>query len=302
MLNRILIIICLLLILIGCSGQKKDQQKITGLKEQVNNRLSDVQGDFAVAFKLLGDNSEVLFLHEQEVFHAASTMKTPVMIELYKQVEEGKFKLDDSVQVINSFKSIVDGSPFSMDINVDSQEGLYDKIGQRVTYRELNYQMITKSSNLATNILIDHLGAKQVTQTMRDLGAMNIQVLRGVEDLKAFEQGLSNTTTALDLLLIMESIANGQAVSKEASAEMFEILRDQHFNEIIPAFLPENVIVAHKTGSITGVRHDSGIVRLPDGKEYVLVLLSKNLTSLESGVRAMAEVSRMVYNYVENKE
>ncbi|WP_186758488.1 serine hydrolase [Echinicola salinicaeni] len=295
------LIFIFLLTIISCNGPKEEKSDIEDLKmlkRSVQDSLNAVQGDFAVAFRMVGNDSISLFINEKTDFHAASTMKTPVMIELYKQVESGAISLDDSVMVINEFKSIVDGSPFSMDISVDSQEGLYGQIGQRTTYRNLNYEMITKSSNLATNILIDHLDAKKVNQSMRDLGAMDIQVLRGVEDLKAYEQGMSNTTTAYDLMLIMEAIAKGEAVSQEASLEMIKVLEDQHFKELIPAKLPKDVIVAHKTGSITGVRHDSGIVMLPDGREYILVLLSKNMENPDQGVAAMAEVSKMIYDYM----
>jgi len=123
-------------------------------------------------------------------------------------------------------------------------------------------------------------------------------VLRGVEDQKAYDAGLNNTTTAFDLLLIFEKIAAGKAVNKKADEAMIKILLDQRFNEIIPAYLPSTVKVAHKTGSITGVQHDCGIVFLPDGRKYVLVLLSKQLEDPVAAIRAMANVSAMIYNSV----
>jgi beta-lactamase class A len=158
--------------------------------------------------------------------------------------------------------------------------------------------MIIQSSNLATNIIIGMLDGKKVTQTMRDLGAMDINVLRGVEDQKAFDKGLNNTTTAYDLMLIFEKIARGEVVSEEACRSMIKTLLDQHFGTIIPALLPKEVKVAHKTGSIVGVEHDSGIVFLPNGKKYVLVILSKNLEDEPSATPAMARVSEMIYRYV----
>ena len=158
--------------------------------------------------------------------------------------------------------------------------------------------MIIHSSNFATNLLIEKVDAKKVTASMRELGAEDIMVLRGVEDIEAYEAGLSNTTTAYDLLLIFEKIAEGKAVGETADRQMTEILLQQKHNDIIPALLPEEVKVAHKTGSITGVRHDSGIVILPNGEKYVLVLLSKNMEEPEEGVKMLAEVSRMIYDYV----
>jgi beta-lactamase class A len=171
-------------------------------------------------------------------------------------------------------------------------------VGKKRTVADLTYDMIIVSSNLATNLVIEYVDAKKVTQTMRELGAKDIHVLRGVEDNKAYEQGLNNTTTAFDLMLIFEHLAKGELVSKEACNDMIRILLDQKFKEIIPAKLPEDVKVAHKTGSITGVRHDSGIVFLPDGRKYVLVLLSKEMKNADAGIESMATVSRMIYDYV----
>jgi beta-lactamase class A len=131
------------------------------------------------------------------------------------------------------------------------------------------------------------------------MGASDILVLRGVEDTKAYQQGLSNTTTAYDLLLLFENIAQHQVVSDTSCEAMIDILLDQEFNEIIPGQLPAEVKVAHKTGWITGLHHDSGIVYLPDGRKYVLVLLSKNLEDEEAGVETLATVSRMIYDYLQ---
>ena len=142
------------------------------------------------------------------------------------------------------------------------------------------------------------LDGKKITQTMRGLGAKNIQVLRGVEDGKAFERGLNNTTTAYDLMVIYDKIASHQVVNPKACDEMIGVLLDQKHNSIIPALLPKGVKVAHKTGSITGVHHDSGIVFLPDGTKYVLALLSKNLENDPAATGAMARVSEMIYQYV----
>jgi beta-lactamase class A len=199
---------------------------------------------------------------------------------------------------MNEFRSIVDGRFFSLDSTDDSETELYKHIGEKRTIKDLIYQMITVSSNLATNLIINLVGANNVTQTMRELGAKDIVVLRGVEDNKAFERGLNNTTTAYDQMLLFEKIAKGEAVNPAASEAMINILLDQRFDEIIPAGLPSNVKVAHKTGSISGIQHDAGIIFLPDGRKYVLVLLSKNITDEKAAINAMANVSKMVYEYV----
>lgn len=267
------------------------------LSTNITNLISKTKGTFAVAFEDL-KTGDTLYFNARERFHAASTMKTPVMIELYKQAHEGKFSLEDPVLVKTEFSSIVDGSHYEMDISDDSETILYEKVGSMIPVKQLIYEMITKSSNLATNILIEVADAKKVTSSMRDLGAPDIEVLRGVEDIKAYEKGLSNTTTAFDLMKIYEAIGKEKIISAEVCSEMIDILLDQQFNEIIPALLPDDVKVAHKTGSIAGVQHDSGIIVLPNGHKYILILLSKNLESREKGIETLSQISKLVYAYV----
>lgn len=271
---------------------------LDALERDIRTVLDSVEGDFAVAFRTLDDTSETLLLNEHSMFHAASTMKTPVMVELYRQAHAGRFDLDDSIRVQNEFRSIVDGSSYSLTPEDDSYEALYDHLGEKRPIRTLMREMITASSNLATNILIEKVGAERTTQTMRRYGADSIRVRRGVEDMKAYRQGLNNETSAHDLLVLLERIARREAVSEEASEEMIEILKEQAYNDMIPARLPDSVEVAHKTGWITGLHHDSGIVFVPDGPTYVLVLLSQNLEDEEAGVEAFARISRVIYDFV----
>ncbi len=262
--------------------------------EEMKNDLLD--GNFSVAY-MNTENGDTIFIRKHEIFHAASTMKTPVMIEAFEHMYDTHQKLSDSIAVYNQFYSIVDSSEYNLYPDSDGDPGLYRFIGMKVTWEDLITHMITRSSNLATNILIDKLGAQNVTMSMRELGAPDIQVLRGVEDLKAYDAGLSNTTTAFDLMKIYEKLAKLEVVDSASSQSMIDILLNQEFNSLIPASLPDNVRVAHKTGEITGVHHDSGIVILPDGRKYVLVLLSKNVSDMKKADKAMTEVSRLVYEH-----
>ncbi|NOT74035.1 MAG: serine hydrolase [Cyclobacteriaceae bacterium] len=287
---RYVFLILLLSIVFSCQSKKEQ------LKEQIVTTLQSVEGNFAVAFKDLSTGEEIL-LNERESFHPASTMKTPVMIEVFRQASEGKFSMKDSILVKNEFKSIADSSTYTLTAKDDSEPELYRMIGRKATIQDVVYRMITSSSNLATNILIEKIDARKVTQTMRDLGAKDIQVLRGVEDNAAFKKGLNNSTTAYDLMVIFEKIAEGKAVNEKASKEMIDILLDQKWNDLIPLKLPKGTKVAHKTGWITGVHHDSGIVYLPNGKSYVLILLSKNLKDEEKGKAGLARISEMIYEY-----
>ncbi|MEQ9425857.1 MAG: serine hydrolase [Cyclobacteriaceae bacterium] len=295
------VIYCVIIGFCCLACQQKSDSQLEQLENEIGSLFSSTKGSFAIAFKNLSDTTDVILINEHADFHAASTMKVPVMIELYRQARQGQFALDDSLTIKNEFASIVDGSPYSLDSIEDSERDLYNWIGQKKSIYDLNNDMIIWSSNLATNLLIELVDAKATTETMRGLGAENIQVLRGVEDIKAYEQGLSNSSTANDLMVIFESLAQGEACPQSDCEEMIDILKDQRFNEIIPALLPENVEVAHKTGSITALHHDAGIVYLPDGRHYVLVILSKNLEDVESATQMMAGVSRLIYDYMITK-
>tara|TARA_B100001057_G_scaffold162667_1_gene163312 strand:- start:145 stop:1074 length:930 start_codon:yes stop_codon:yes gene_type:complete len=267
------------------------------LENKITNLLKSHKGSFAVALKNLDDGNTIL-INENEIFHAASTMKTPVMIELFKKKHNGEVSFDDSLQIKNEFKSIVDGSKFELSSFDDSDENIYKNLGEYISIRELIFDMITKSSNFGTNLLIDYIDVKNVNNTMRDIGAENINVLRGVGDLKAFDKGLNNTTSAKDLLVIYEKLAMGSLINPSTSNEMVEILKNQVYKDIIPKYLPDNVKVAHKTGWISGVRHDSGIVFLENGKKYVLILLSKNLDDDIEGAEFLAKISLEIFNHL----
>jgi len=268
------------------------------LKIDIEKQIEAIEGDVAVAFLDLSNEENLILINIDEEFHAASTMKVPVMIELYKQQNQGLINLNDSIVLINEFKSIVDGSSYKMDIGDDSDDVIYRKIGTKQTLYDLMAPMITVSSNLATNVLIEIVDAKKTTQTMRDLGAENIDVLRGVEDQKAYDLGLSNSTTARDLMIIMKAVANGTAGTKADCEAMIAILKGQKWNDMIPKYLPKDVEVAHKTGSITGVHHDAAIVYPTNENAYVLVLLSKNLKDFDEGTDKLAKISESVYNYM----
>lgn len=232
-------------------------------------------------------------MNGDRLFHAASTMKIPVMIEIFRRAERGDFAMDDTIVLRNSFRSIVDGEPFS--IGDDSDDASYDKLGQPMTIADLTYNMIIVSSNLATNLLIDELTADSVQATSERLGTTHMKTLRGVEDLKAFERGMSNRTTSRDLALLLTHLMNGTAVNARSDAAMRQILFDQKFNDIIPAGLPEGVRVAHKTGQITRINHDAAIVYPPGGDPYVLVILMEGISDHDASARLGADVARAVH-------
>jgi beta-lactamase class A len=238
---------------------------------------------------------DTLFINADSSFHAASTMKVPVMIELFRRAVAGSFAMDQRLMLVNRFASIVDGSPYALDSSSDSDTTLYHRIGERVAIDTLLRLMITRSSNFATNTLIALVGAENVTRTMRSLGAQRIQVLRGVEDGKAFDKGFNNTTTARDLAVILRSIETGRAASPAATRAMREILLAQEFNEKIPAGVPRGVPVAHKTGEITAHSHDAAIVYPPGRRPYILVVLTRGIADGSRASKLISDLSALVY-------
>jgi beta-lactamase class A len=263
-----------------------------GLENKVRSIIEKSGGEIAVAMRTLDGGAELL-IDADTRFHAASTMKVPVMIELFRQARAGTLSLDDEVAVRNEFRSIVDGSPYALSEGDDSDKEVYAATGKPMSLRRLCELMITVSSNFAANLLIQRLGVGNIRSTVTRLGADGMQVVRGVEDDKAFQKGLNNTTSARGLLVLLEKLAHGSAVDPAADAQMIDVLKRQQFNDAIPAGLPPGTAVAHKTGAITGIHHDAGIVFGP--RPYVLVLLVRNIPDRKTSSGIMADLSRAIF-------
>ena len=258
----------------------------------VRRLIAESGAEVAVAVRML-DGSGEMFIEPDQSFHAASTMKIPVMIELFRQAAAGQLSLEDPLTVRNEFRSIVDGSTYALSVEDDSDREVYAAVGRAMTLRQLCELMITVSSNFATNLLNERVGVEKIQATVARLGADGMQVLRGVEDGKAFQKGVNNTTTARGLLILLEALARGRAVDPTSDATMVEILKRQKFNEGIPAGVPKGIAVAHKTGNITRINHDAAIVFAP--RPYVLVVLVRGIEEEKKSAALIAEISRTLY-------
>jgi beta-lactamase class A len=267
------------------------------LASRITTRIQAVRGaEVAVSYRDLATGDSI-DLGADVDFHAASTMKIPVMLEVLRSVEAGRISLDQGVLLENRFRSIVDGSPYSLDAGDDSDSLMYTRVGTRVPVRELMERMIVRSSNLATNALIALVGADRANATAHALGASRIRVLRGVEDGKAYAAGLNNTTTSADLAVLLERIERNDALTAPSARLMKEILLRQEFNGEIPAGLPKGTPVAHKTGSITGTLHDAAIVYPPGRRPYVLVVLTRKISDEATARTLIADISRLVWEH-----
>jgi beta-lactamase class A len=266
------------------------------LEDRVRARIrgSGARSVAVVARPVAGDGPH-LRVDADRVFHAASTMKVPVLIELERRAAAGDLTLDDALVVRNAFRSLADGSPYVLDPADDSEHALYGRVGEAVPLRDLAFLAITESSNLATNLLVDRLGAERISATMAALGAPSLVVRRGVEDDAAWEAGLNNTVTAAGLATVLLALSRRELVSSGASDEMLAILRAQAFNEGIPAGLPASAVVAHKTGSITDLYHDAAIVEAADAPAYVLVVLTEGLEETRAAPALVASMAGIVH-------
>lgn len=258
--------------------------------EQAKDKL------IAVAFRDLETDSDY-FLNADETFHPASTFKVHVMMEVFRQANAGLFSLQDRIPIVNSFQSIADGSRYSLNVSDDAETALHSRIGETETIGELTRLMIVRSSNLATNILLEKVGTANVQDFIQALGIEDVTIVRGIEDHAAFMLGMNNNITARGLTQTMDLIARKKVVSEAASTQMIEILLGQEFNESIPALLPNHVKVAHKTGWTGAVFHDTGIIYPAERQPYVLSILTRGFAEQEAleAHACMANISKSIY-------
>lgn len=274
------------------------ERRIQAIADEVHPR------ELAVEFRYLW-GSDHAAVNADLVMHAASTMKLAVLLALMRADADGSLPIDSNLYVVNRFRSAVDGSEFALDPADDGETDLYAHVGQSMHVRELARRMITRSSNLATNILMERLTPTLVQRVVDDVGATNTRIVRGVQDLKAFDAGLVNVTTAHDLALILKAITLDVAYDDNARIGWpMQLLRDQEFNDMIPAGLPTGNTVWHKTGQIAGIHHDAAIVVLSTPRwphfEFpaALVVMTRGFEDSEQSAAVGALVARTVHEFI----
>lgn len=263
------------------------------ITEQLRELIASVDGTLAVAAKNLTTGEEIM-INEHEPFVAASVIKVPVMVEVFKQAYEGKLRLDQMVKIVKEDQ--VGGSGVILELTP----------GVELPIRDLVNLMIVVSDNSATNMLIDLVGAENVTNTMAELGLQNTKLYNKLMVIQVRRPG-TNTITAWDMTRLFDLMAHGKINSWLDCERMITILKRQQYNDLIPSgvvgFGQEGLLgslpraeVAHKTGSINGVRHDSGIVYLPNAT-YALTILSKKLKDEAKGIETIRAISKAICEY-----
>jgi beta-lactamase class A len=208
-------------------------------------------------------------------FHAASTIKVAILAGVFAAINEQRWPPHARLHVRNRFFSAADGSLFRISAERDANAEVHAAIGKMMRIRELAHHMITTSSNLATNLLLDLVGVETVQGVLDAYKVDGIDFRRGVEDERAFAAGISNRVTAAGLMNLLRVIEEEKVFSPALSREMLDILHQQEFRNGIPGRLPREARVAHKTGDISTIAHDAGIVYPPNRKPYIIAILTE---------------------------
>jgi len=254
--------------------QKVMWQKLEASIQQIDQHLDGVMG---VAIEDLS-TGEHYFLHEDEVFAQASSIKLTVLANLYLQAQQGKLKLTDLYTV-----QLSDLVPDS-----DIMNGLTPGI-TRITLRDLATMMVAVSDNAATNVLVDRLGMQNVNAMLDSLSLSHTRLRRKMMDLEAAKQGRENISTPHEMMTLLDAIYRGKVLNKESTEDFFKMLSTNK-SSFIPRDLPAGLKVANKPGELEAVRNDSGIVFV-EGRPYVICVMTAFLRNERDGEDVISKVS-----------
>lgn len=274
---------CYLLFLATCLAQtpapSAGKQKVLWQKLEANIQEVDqhLDGVMGVALEDL-TSGDHFFLHEDEIFAQASSIKITVLANLYLQAQQGKLKLTDSYTVQSS-----DLVPDS-----DIMAGLTPGV-TRLTLRDLATMMVAVSDNSATNVLIDRVGMQNVNLMLDALALTHTRLRRKMMDLQAAKEGRENISTPREMMTLLDAIYHGRVLNKESTDEFFKMLSTNK-DSFIPRDLPPSLKVANKPGELEAVRNDSGIVFV-EGRPYVICVMTSFLRNERDGEEAITKIS-----------
>jgi beta-lactamase class A len=245
------------------------------------NKINQFNGFISVGVKDLNSEREFYF-NEKEVFPAASIIKVPILIALFRQIEKQKISPEQKIILKEKDKARGAGILFEL------HEGL------ELTVLDLAKLMIVISDNTATNLLIDCIGFDEINAFMKDIG-MEGSFLKRKMMVPYYREDQENLISTIDIISLMEKLLTGKLLSLFYTEQSIKILKGQQYNEKIPLYLPEGLEIAHKTGEIEGIRHDAGAIYMPD-RVYLLSILTRNVSNVIQADRDIAEISRIIYD------
>ncbi|MHB9154428.1 MAG: serine hydrolase [Endomicrobiales bacterium] len=251
------------------------------LMVELEKRAAKFPGEAGILVRDLKTH-QTIGINPAKLFPSASLVKIPIMAAVFQAQQEGRLTLGDKLPVLRRHK-------------VHSSSRLYFvRSGSKIPIHQLLERMITESDNTATNVLVDALGFGYLNQKFLEFGLRNTDLRRGIMDLKWRDAGIENYTTAEDMAYLLEKIYRGKLVSSIASAQMMEILKRQKVNDRIPRGLPENLVIAHKTGLLRDTVSDVGVVFTPEG-DFIICVLTADFRSFSSAKRFIGTVAACAY-------
>lgn len=261
---------------------KLAEKKISMLKERIEQFIREKDYTVSIYVKPLMNDGQPLIINDKQI-RAASMIKIFIMAETFRQAKAGVLSMNE--EYVITAKEKVGGSGVL--------QGMPE--GTCKTLRELVSLMITESDNTATNIIIDRVSVASVNQLISDFGLKNTILRRKMMDTDSVKNGRENYTSVADLVEIFTRIYHGSCVGKTEDTEMLKILLKQTDNDKIPARLPANVRVAHKTGELVGAMHDAGIIYGDEQQNYIVCIMTENVISPQNTISDMAILSEMIY-------
>ena len=229
---------------------------------------------------------------------AASTMKLPVLVALHAQAAAGHLDLDASVPVSAITPSVVPGAQVTVTQDYDNDDQPWERLGEMATLRWLSERAIVRSSNLATNLLLQHVGLPAVARVLASAGATHSHVRRGIQDLASMQAApdVGNVVTAADLAAVLRALGSGRLLPQDATEKVLELLSRVEDNDAIPAGLPAGTWCAHKPGWIEGVCHDAALIRPVGEPPVVLVILTRADLAEEAAFELVADLTRACWD------
>ena len=253
----------------GIYGQKTSVPPT--LDDRVKAEIGDFKGSVWVYGKNL-DNGKEYSLRGEEKVRTASTIKLPIMTEVFHQVEQGKIKWTDEFVLPNMRKEAGSGILFEF------------SEGTKIDLRTATNLMIVISDNFATNLILDKISQNNVNDFMRSLGlksTLSLRKIGGGGDAKEYDEPLNKlfgigVSTPKDMVTLLEKLEHGQVVSKAASAEMIAILKRQQYTDGIGRNLLDTVPIASKSGALDRLRSDVGIIYTRRGRIAMAITTDDN--------------------------
>ncbi|MER3494901.1 MAG: serine hydrolase [Mastigocladus sp. ERB_26_2] len=229
------------------------------------------------------DTGNYLDLNGEKIFPAASTIKFPILVALFEEVDAGRIKLNETLVMR---RDLMTGGSGTLQ---------YKRPGTKLSVLETATKMITISDNTATNMIIDRLGGKaKLNQRFQSWGLQNTVIRNLLGDFKG-----TNTTSAKDLVRLSALLANNQLLSDTSRSKALDIMRRVENRSLLPAGLGKGAVIAHKTGTLGIILGDAGIIQTSTGKRYLAGIMVRRPFGDKRAKSFINQVSRLVYSYIE---